>query len=114
MNAILAALKTIIAPLEEYAEQKLESIGAAFLSAMAVIFNGFTNDQRAIGTKVAAYWQQKHDDLRAAGKSELEAVEEASTAALNEFFNEEGDEFRKIVSLTVTALEVSVANGIKR
>jgi hypothetical protein len=109
----LAVLSTIILPLENWAEQKLASIGSAFLGAMGVIFNEFENDQRAIATNVIAFWQAKHSAAKAAGASEIEALEQASTAALNEFFNEERVDLQKVVSMTVTALEVSVANGLK-
>lgn len=109
----LTILSAIIAPLENWAEQKLASIGASFLSAMGVIFNTFENDQRAIAANVIAFWQHKHADARAAGASEIEALEQASTAALNEFFNEERADLQKVVSMTVTALEVSVGNALK-
>ena len=109
----LSVLGAIIAPLENWAEQKLASIGSAFLSAMGVVFNTFTNDQRAIGASCTAYWQAQYHAKVAAGSSELVAIEEASTATLNEFFNQEKADLVKVVSMTVTALEVSVANGLK-
>lgn len=110
---ILPVLKTIIEPLENWAEQELESIGSAFLSAMGVVFNTFTNDQRAIGTRCTAFWQAKYDAARSAGKDVVDAAEEASTATLNEFLNEEIAEGQKVVMLITTALEISVANNVK-
>lgn len=111
--SFLAVLGTIIAPLETWAEQKLASIGASFLSAMGVIFNQFENDQRAIAANVIAFWQHRHAEAKAGGASEIDALEQASTAALNEFFNEERADLQKVVSMTIQALEVSVGNGLK-
>ena len=109
----LTILAAIIAPVEHWAEQKLASIGSSFLSAMGVIFNEFENDQRAIAANVIAFWQHKHAESVTAGASSIEAMEKATTAALNEFYNEERQDLQKVVSMTVTALEVSVANGLK-
>lgn len=109
----LSVLSAIIAPLENWAEQKLESIGASFLGAMGIIFHQFENDQRAIAAQVIAYWQAQHITAMAGGKSAIEAMEIASTAALNTFFNEERADLGKVVSMTITALEVSVENSFK-
>jgi len=114
MTGVLAILQTIIAPLEQYAEQKLASIGAAFLSAMAVIFNSFTNDQRQIATQCTAFWQAKYHAAVTAGASPLNAAEQASTATLNEFVKEESAEGAKIVSLITSALELSVLNSFPK
>ena len=112
MPAILAALGTLIAPLESYAEQKLASIGAAFLSAMSVILNGFTTDQRDIAANVTDIRQAKYHAAIAAVTSPTEAIAQASTASLNEFFNEEKADLSKVATLTVSALEVSVTNSL--
>lgn len=109
----LTVLSAVISPLENWAEQKLASIGASFLSAMGLVFNQFENDQRAIAATAIAYWQASHIAAVAAGKSGIEAIEIASTAALNEFFNQERADLQKVVSMTVLALEISVANSLK-
>lgn len=109
----LTILGAIISPLENWAGQKLASIGSAFLGAMGVIFNQFENDQRAIAANTIAFWQAKHTAALAAGASALEAIEQASTAALNEFYNEERVDLQKVVGMTITALEVSVTNAFK-
>lgn len=108
MNAILAALGTIIQPLLNYAEQKLASVGAAFVAGFGIILNGFSNDQRVIGANVIAFWQAKYHAAVEAGSSSFVAAEEASTAALNEFFSEEAAEFRKEGMAVITLLESSV------
>jgi len=111
MNSVLAALETIIQPVVNYAEQKLASIGAAILAGLAVILAGFTNDQRAIIANVIAFWQAKYQAAVAAGASTIDAIEQASTASLNEFCNEESQEFSKEASAIITLLESSVKNG---
>lgn len=113
MNPILAALATFIQPAIAYAEQKLASIGAAFLGSFGLILNQFTNDQRTIGTNCIAFWQAHYHAAIAAGASEISAIEQASTATLNEFASEEGSEASKVTMMTTTALELSITNGLK-
>lgn len=113
MNPILAALATFIQPALAYAEQKFASIGAAFLGSFGLLLNQFTNDQRTIGTNVIAFWQAHyHAALAVAGTSEVQAIEQATTAALNEFASEEGSEASKISGMVTTALELSITNGL--
>jgi hypothetical protein len=111
MNPVLAALETIIQPAINYAESKLASIGAAFAAGLAVIAVGFTNDQRAIFANVIAFWQAKYKAAAATGISTLDAVEQATTAALNEFCSEEGAEGTKEIQAILTLLESSVKNA---
>lgn len=113
MNAVLSALSVLIQPAINYAEQKLASIGAAFLGSLAIIGASFTNDQRVIGANVIAFWQAKYHAAVAAGASPLDAAEQASTASLNEFAAEEGTEMAKITSMLTSALEISITNGLK-
>lgn len=114
MNPILAALATFIQPAIAYAEQKLASIGAAFLGSFGLLLNQFTNDQRTIGANCIAFWSAHyHAALAVAGTSELSAIEQASTATLNEFAKEEGSEGSKVTMMTTTALELSITNGLK-
>lgn len=116
MSSFLAVLASLIAPLENYAEQKLESVGAAFLSAMGVVFNTFTNDQRVIAANVTAYWQAKYAAALAAGDGSLgakiAAIDTASAHTLGEFIKEEGQEGSKVIQMTITALEISVENSL--
>src|SRR5215467_4027232 len=108
MNAVLAALQVIITPVINYAEQKLASIGAALAAGLAVIANGFANDQRAILANVIAFWQAHYHANVAAGQDFVNAVENATTASLNEFCKEEGAEFTKEIQAILTLLESSV------
>lgn len=112
MNTILTALGAIIAPLITYAEQKLESVGASFLAGMAVILAGFTSDQRAIFAQAIAFWQAKYHALVAAGTSPLDAVEQATTATLNEFITVEEQEGQKELRAVIALLESSVKTNI--
>jgi hypothetical protein len=114
MTPFLAALATFITPLINYAEGKLASIGAAFLGGVGAILNAFTNDQRAIGANVIAFWQAKyHEALAVGGTSEISAIEHATTAALNEFAAEEGSEMGKVAGAVISLLEISVTNSLK-
>lgn len=112
MNVILAALATFVQPAINYAEQKLASIGAAFLGSLAVIGNAFTNDQRAIAVNVTAFWQAHYHAAVTAGTAEVAAIEQASTAALNEFCAVEGAELNKVAQLIISALEIAITNGL--
>lgn len=113
MNPILAALATFIQPAIVYAEQKLASIGAAFLGSFGLLLNQFSNDQRVIGTNCIAFWQAHyHAALAVAGTSEITAIEQATTATLNEFASEEGSEMSKVASMVTTALEIAIKNGL--
>lgn len=113
MSPFLAALATFIQPAIAYAEQKLASIGAAFLGGIGAILNAFTNDQRIIGANVIAFWQAKyHAALAVTGTSEIQAIEQASTAALNEFAHEEDSEASKIAGAIISLLELSVTNSL--
>ena len=112
MNSVLAALATLIAPALNYAEQKLESIGAAVAAGFAVIIAGFGNDQRSIMANVIAFWQAKyHAAIAVAGTTVISAAEQATTASLNEFCAEEGAEFNKEKLAVLTLLESSVKNA---
>lgn len=108
----LMALAAFIQPEINYVEQKLASVGAAFLGSMATIGAHFTMDQRAIGVKVIAFWQAKMAEAKAAGASEISAIESASTAAYNEFCAEEGAEFTDFADSVITQLKIAGKNGI--
>lgn len=113
MNPILAALAALIQPALNYAEQKLESVGAAVLASFTTILAGMPNDQRIIMANVQAYWHAQYNAAIAAGENPLAAAGTASTHALGEFIKEEGQEGSKIVQLTVTGMELAVQNGLK-
>lgn len=106
--SILTALESIIAPELNYAEQKLESVGSALAAGVTVIFNGFFSSQRLIFTNISAFWQAKHKAALAADASALAAIEQASTATLQEFCAEEAAEFQKEKLAFITLLESSV------
>lgn len=112
MSSILIALQALIAPLENYAAQKLASIGASFVAGMSVIFSGFTTDQRSIFAQCLAFWQAKYAAAIASGSSELDAIGVASTATLNEFASDEAAEGSKELRAIVTLLESSVTNSL--
>lgn len=127
MNPILAALANFIQPAINYAEQKLESIGAAVLASFSTILGTLTNDQRIIAANVQAFWHAHYDAAVAAADAvaaaatpgatssvsdKLLAVETASTAAFGEFIKEEGQEGSKVVTMTITALELAIENSL--
>lgn len=112
MNAVLTALGAIIAPLLNYAEQKFESIGASFLAGMSVILAGFTSDQRAIFAQAIAFWQARYHAEIAAGSTPLSAIENASTATLNEFIKDEETEGQKELRAVIALLESSVKSNL--
>lgn len=112
MNAILAALGTVVAPAIDYLGSKLASVGAAFLAGLAVIGAGFSNDQRIIFTNCMAFWQAQYHAHVAAGQSAVEAIELASTATLNEFVKEETAEGSAELRAVITLLSASVRNNL--
>src|ERR1700721_3333437 len=112
MSWVLTALGALITPLENYAEQKLASIGAAFGAGFMVIANGFLPDQRASFSQCLAYWQAKYAAAVAAGSSTLDAIGVASTATLNEFVSDETAEGAKEIRAIITLLESSVTNSL--
>lgn len=113
-NKLLTALGTLIQPLENYAEQKLESFGAALEAGVGVIFQNFASDQQRIFTNVAAFWQARHGAAIEGGASELDAIEQATTAALNEFAAEEGAEFAQEKMAFITLLGSSARQALNR
>lgn len=104
-NPLLIELGTIVKPLENWAEQELASVGSALLASVGPIFNSFLPDQQRIFTGMQAFWQAKHATAITAGASELDAIEQATTASLNEFCAEESAEFNteKTSFLTILA-----------
>lgn len=103
-NPLLIELGTIIKPLENWAEQELASVGSALLASVGPIFNSFIPAQQRIFTGIQAFWQHKHAEAIAAGVSELDAIEQATTATLGEFCAEEGAEFNQEKMAVITIL----------
>lgn len=112
MNPILSALAVFIQPMINYAEQKLESVGAAFSGTLVTIASTLTNDQRIIGANCTAYWHAQYNAAVTAGETPLAAIGTASAHTLGEFIKEEGQEGSKVVQMTVTGLELAIENGI--
>lgn len=103
-NPLLIELGTIIKPLENWAEQELQSVGSALLASVGPIFNSFLPAQQRIITGIMAFWQAKHAAAIAAGTSELDAIEQATTASLNEFAADEAAEFGQEKTAIITIL----------
>ena len=103
-NPLLIELGTIIKPLENWAEQELASVGSALLASVGPIFNSFIPAQQRVITQIQAFWQAKHAAAIAAGASEIDAIEQATTASLNEFIAEEGAEFNQEKTAFITIL----------
>lgn len=108
VSAILAALKAAVLSIAT-------SVGAAFASGLTTIGIGFLADERAIGVKVFQVFHDSYEAAKAAGKSELDAIEEAGTAAFNTFCHEEATEFVKEADALITLLVSSFksAAGLK-
>lgn len=105
---ILAALKSAVMT-------AAASIGASFLSGLTVIGQGFANNERAIGAAVQKKYHDTMDASLAAGKSEIDAIEEGATAALNEFCHDEITEFKTEAQAIITLMQSSFksAAGLK-
>jgi hypothetical protein len=114
MNAFFASLMALIQPSLTSLEGKLASVGATFGAGLMAIALGFTTAQRAIFTDVIAFWQAKYQAaLAVSGTSQLDAIEQASTAALGEFVKDEeaagNQEIEAIITLLQAAAKSSVA-----
>lgn len=90
---------------------KLTSFGAAFLAGFSVIGMGFLADEKAIGVAVMEKFHATYDTSKAAGKSEIDCIEEAATAAWNEFCSDEGKEFWKEADAIITLLKSSAQSA---
>jgi hypothetical protein len=90
---------------------KLTSFGAAFMAGLSVIGMGFLADERAIGVAVMEKFHATHDAAVAAGKSQIDAIEEAATAAYNEFCSDQTKEFWKESDAIITLLKSSAQSA---
>jgi hypothetical protein len=114
-NPLVQELGTIIKPLENWAEQELESVGSALITSVGPIFNSFLPAQQRILTGIQAYWQAKHAAALAVnGGNELAAIETASTATLGEFIKEEGAEFNDLWGSFITTLDAAARAQLQR
>lgn len=104
-------LSIFIAALKAALLAKLTSFGAAFMAGLSVIGMGFVADERAIGVACMAKFHDAHDAAAKAGKTELEAIEEAATAAYNEFCSDQAKEFWKECDAIITLLKSSAQSA---
>jgi NADH:ubiquinone oxidoreductase subunit K len=104
-TVLLAALKAAVIA-------KLASIGAAFAAGFSTIAIGFAADERAIGAAVMAKFHESLDAAHKAGVSEVDAIEQAATAAYNEFCHDEVVEFRKEADAIITLLRSSFMSAL--
>lgn len=95
-------LALFIAGLKMAALSALTSMGASFLSGLSVIGAGFLQDERAIGVACMKKFHDTLDAAHQAGKPEKDAIEEAATAAYNEFCSDETKEFWKECDAIIT------------
>jgi hypothetical protein len=114
MNTFFASLMALIQPSLTSLEGKLASVGATFGAGLMAVALGFTSAQRGIFTDVIAFWQASyHAAIAVTGTSELDAIEQASTAALGEFIKDEeaagNQEIEAIITLLTSAAKSSVA-----
>lgn len=84
---------------------RLSSVGAAVAAGFSTILMSFTADQRSILLDVKQTFSDKYSALKAAGGSEIDAIEGAATAAYNQFCGDETKEFRQEAAATITLLE---------
>lgn len=114
MNAFFASLMALIQPSLTSLEGKLASVGATFGAGLMAIALGFTSAQRGIFTDVIAFWQASYQAaIAVTGTSQIDAIEQASTAALGEFIKDEtaagNQEVEAIITLLESAAKSSVA-----
>ena len=84
---------------------QLSSVGAAVAAGFATIVMSFTSDQRQIILNVKQKFADAYAAEQAQGKSELDSIEGAATAAYNEFCSEEGSEFGVEAGAVIILLE---------
>lgn len=90
---------------------KLTSFGAAFLAGFSVIGMGFLADEKAIGVAVMAKFHDTYAAAKTSGKDEIDCIEEAATAAYNEFCHDEVLEFKKEADAIITLLKSSAQSA---
>ncbi len=91
-------LQNIIAGWGAALAGQLESLGASLISSFGMLLMGYTQEERQIIGDCKQFFHDTYQAKIAGGASPLDAIEEATTAALNKFAHDEKDEFHKILS----------------
>lgn len=104
-------LSVFIAALEAAVLARLSSFGTAFAAGLGAIGIGFLAHERTIGVNVMAKFHDTYTAKKAAGESEINAIEEAATAALNEFCADEAKEFTDEARAIITLLKSSAQSA---
>lgn len=106
---------SIIAALKAIATNAMDSVGAALMHGLSAIASGFAADERVILVNAKAKFSNSYEAAKAGGAGELDAIEQAATATLNQFVNDEKAEMAKEVDALVTLLVSSLksAAGLK-
>lgn len=108
-------LESLLAALKAVALNTMQSIGAALAHGFSAMAAGFLPAEREILVKVKAKFYQAYQDAKSAGAEELNAIEAAGTAALNEFCADEtafmAQEASQLIGLLVSSLKS--AAGLK-
>jgi hypothetical protein len=92
----------------------LESLGASLVASFGMLLMGYAQDERQIFSDCKQFFHDTYVAKVAAGMGDLEAIEEATTAALNKFAHDENSEFHKILSgvIDFTAGSLKRAAGV--
>lgn len=77
---------------------KLESLGASLAASFGMLLLGYTQEERQIIADCKQFFHDTYNAKVAAGESQINAIEETTTAALNKFAHDEEAEFHKILS----------------
>lgn len=83
------------------------SVGTAVIQGLAAIGIGWTNSQRGIAADVQDHFHAKYTAAKAAGASEIDAIEQAATSGYQTFCADETVLFAKEADALITLLESS-------
>jgi len=100
-------LSNLISSLKTAVLSAALSLGGALASGLITIAIGFGMDLKDILVKTFTKFHDTYEAALAAGKPELEAIEEAATAARNEFCNDMTAEGAKEADALLTLLTSS-------
>lgn len=105
MNTLLSS---VVAALVGAASNFADSVGASLASGFQAIVTGFMPKERVILLDVKKTYMDTYSAKKAAGASEIEAIEQGFTAGANTFANEEGafmkDECMAVLTLVKSSL----------
>lgn len=104
-------LQSFISGLLATLAQAATSVGGALISAWSQIALQFSSDERDILVKVKQKWVDTYNAEKAKGSSEIDAIENASTAAYNEFCADEKDEFNKVKAGVIASVEYAAKSA---